>query len=174
MARPLGPDEQAVWSRVAATVRPLTGRRIRPPAAGPALAVQPTEPVAPKTSRAVMATPVAAATLDAGWDRRTRQGRLAPDRSIDLHGMTVAHAHAALAEAVERASTDGARILHVVTGKGGSGEGRGVLRASLASWLDTPRLRPYVAALRTAHPRHGGAGAWYIILRRRREVHSRA
>ncbi len=170
MTRPLGPDEQSVWSRVAATVRPLTGRRIRPPAAGPMLAIQPSEPVAPKTSRAVMATPAAVATLDGSWDRRTRQGRLVPDRSIDLHGLTVSSAHAALADAVERASTDGARILHVVTGKGGggAGEGRGVLRASIANWLDTPRLRPYVAALRSAHPRHGGAGAWYVILRRRR------
>lgn len=117
-----------------------------------------------------MATPAAVATLDGSWDRRTRQGRLVPDRSIDLHGLSVSSAHAALADAVERASTDGARILHVVTGKGGggAGEGRGVLRASIANWLDTPRLRPYVAALRSAHPRHGGAGAWYVILRRRR------
>lgn len=169
MARPLGPDEQSVWSRVVATVRPLTGRRIRPPSTGPMIAIQPSEPVAPKTSRVVMATPVAAATLDGSWDRRTRQGRLTPDRSIDLHGLTVSAAHAALADAVERASTDGARTLLVVTGKGGgTGEGRGILRASLAHWLDTPRLRPYIAALRTAHPRHGGTGAWYVILRRRR------
>lgn len=169
MVRPLGPDEKAIWSRVAATVRPLTGRRIRPPAQPRLLAIQPSEPVAPKTSRAVMATPVTTATLDGGWDRRARQGQVTPDRSIDLHGLTVAAAHAQLADAVERASTGGLRVLHVVTGKGGgTGEGRGILRASLANWLDTPRLRPYVAALRPAHPRHGGAGAWYVILRRRR------
>lgn len=169
MARPLGPDELSLWSRVSATVRPLTGRRIRPPAAGPVMAIRPTEAVAPKTSRTELAKPVVAATLDGGWDRRTRQGRLEPDRSIDLHGLTVTAAHAALIDAVERGSTQGARILLVVTGKGGgAGEGRGILRASLANWLDTPRLRPYVAALRTAHPRHGGAGAWYVILRRRR------
>ena len=112
---------------------------------------------------------MAAATLDGGWDRRTRQGRLAPDRSIDLHGLTVAAAHAVLTETIELASAQGARILLVVTGKGGGpSEGRGILRASLPNWLDAPRLRPFVAALRPAHPRHGGAGAWYVVLRRRR------
>ena len=34
--------------------------------------------------------------------------------------------------------------------------------------LETPALRPYVAALRPAHPRHGGSGAFYVILRRSR------
>jgi DNA-nicking Smr family endonuclease len=62
------------------------------------------------------------------------------------------------------------RVLLVVTGKGARGGegGRGVIRAALPHWLETPALRPYVAALRAAHPRHGGAGAWYVILRRRR------
>ncbi|WP_425459704.1 Smr/MutS family protein [Hankyongella ginsenosidimutans] len=45
----------------------------------------------------------------------------------------------------------------------------GILRAALPQWLETPALRPFVAALRPAHPRHGGAGAWYVILRRVRE-----
>ncbi|MDP9163724.1 MAG: Smr/MutS family protein, partial [Pseudomonadota bacterium] len=44
---------------------------------------------------------------------------------------------------------------------------RGVIRASLRDWLQDSNLRPYIAALRPAHPRHGGGGAWYVILRRR-------
>ena len=163
MPRPLAPDERAVWSRVAATVRPLGGRAARPaPVAD--LKVRPTEAVPPKTSRAVLATPVAAATLDGSWDRRARQGRVETERTLDLHGMTASQAHGALTSAVQDASVQGVRALLVVTGRSPGG----VLRQSLAHWLDAPTLRPYIAALRPAHARHGGAGAWYVVLRRRR------
>lgn len=174
MPRPLDPDEAALWSRVAATVRPLKGRpRVKPPAPSRAIEVRPTAPEPPKRSPQASAKPVDAATLDGGWDRRLRSGKLVPDRSIDLHGYSRDQAYALLVSAIEDASLADQRVLLVVTGKGGRGavdpdRPRGVIRASLPHWLDTPALRPYIAALRPAHPRHGGAGAWYVILRRRR------
>ena len=102
-----------------------------------------------------------------GWDRRVTKGRLLPDRVLDLHGFTRDRAHALLTEAIETAALHGLRVLLVVTGKGAR-EGGGVLRAQLPHWLEAPALRPYIAALRPAHPRHGGGGAWYIVLRRAR------
>jgi DNA-nicking Smr family endonuclease len=102
-----------------------------------------------------------------------RGGKLLPDRSIDLHGYSRDQAYSLLARAIEDAAFADQRVLLVVTGKGGRGtedleRPRGVIRASLPHWLETPALRPYVAALRPAHPRHGGSGAFYVILRRRR------
>jgi len=186
MARKLAPEEAALWSRVAATVRPLAHRpRMKAPppqgegdrgavegASSPALPLRPATPPPPRSARSPSrsgAGSPAAATLDGHWDRDIRRGRLAPQRSIDLHGYGRDAAYDLLSDSIRDADRDGVRVLLVVTGKGArGGEGRGVIRAALPHWLETPALRPYVAALRSAHPRHGGAGAWYVILRRRR------
>lgn len=110
--------------------------------------------------------PVAGATLDGSWDRRLRQGDITPDRVIDLHGHTLGAAHAVLADALQSASGRGDRIILIVTGKGSSAR-PGRIRAELSHWLDSEPLRGGIAALRPAHPRHGGSGAFYLILRRR-------
>ena len=110
--------------------------------------------------------PVSAATLDGGWDRRLRQGDIRPDRIIDLHGHTLATAHLVLTDALETASSDGERIILIITGKGRS-DRPGRIRAELSHWLETANQRSRIAALRPAHPRHGGSGAFYLILRRR-------
>jgi DNA-nicking Smr family endonuclease len=59
----------------------------------------------------------------------------------------------------------GDRVLLVITGKGRSSR-PGLIRAGLADWLDASRHRPRIAALRPAHRRHGGGGAFYLVLRR--------
>ena len=175
MPRRLDPDEAALWARVAASVRPLAGRAA--PAAAPAprpIADRPPDPPAPpRRSRMADALAVDAATLDGGWDRRIRTGRIVPDATIDLHGFTRTRAHAELVRRVTSLAGGGARVVLVVTGKGSRAvdddddeRPRGVIRASLRDWLTGPDLRPYIAALRPAHPRHGGGGAWYVVLRR--------
>ncbi|MGB5485182.1 Smr/MutS family protein, partial [Parasphingorhabdus sp.] len=40
--------------------------------------------------------------------------------------------------------------------------------AAISDWLAASRHASRIAAVRRAHPRHGGAGALYIILRRPR------
>jgi DNA-nicking Smr family endonuclease len=168
MPRRLGADEEALWSRVAATVRPLGGRSRLTQRPLPVLAARaPDVPEPRKLSKQAAKAPVAAATLDGHWDRRMMKGRMAPERVLDLHGFGRDVAHDALTHAIQSAAIDGVRVLLVVTGKG-SREGGGVLRAQLPHWLEAPGLRPYIAALRPAHPRHGGGGAWYVIVRRGR------
>lgn len=172
--RRLAPDEAALWARVAAAVRPLPGRT--PPQSAPAprpIRDRPDDaPPPPVRTRQANRVAVEAATLDGGWDRSIRTGRIAPDRTIDLHGNTRDRAHAVLTRSIVAAAQDGARVVLVITGKGAGDQAalaerpRGVIRASLRDWLQGPELRPYVAALRAAHPRHGGGGAWYVILRR--------
>ncbi len=103
------------------------------------------------------------APLDGTWDRQISRGRLSPDRVIDLHGHTVVDAHATLSSAI--LANDGTRVILVVTGKGRP-DRPARIRAELMHWLERPDLRPHVASLRAAHPRHGGGGAFYIILRR--------
>jgi DNA-nicking Smr family endonuclease len=62
-------------------------------------------------------------------------------------------------------------VLLLITGKPPQGEppiARGRIRGAVGDWLAASRHAASIAAVRGAHPRHGGAGALYIILRRRR------
>jgi DNA-nicking Smr family endonuclease len=171
----LSAEERALWARVAATIKPLAGKTVDMAeilSATPPSIVR-RKPVAraatPSTPARLIEAPPPD-TLDGGWDRRLRQGAVSPDRTIDLHGHTLATAHAALEQALARAVTDDVRILLVVTGKPPRPEakGRGLIRASIGDWLGTSGYRDRIAAVRHAHPRHGGTGALYLILRRKR------
>ena len=110
-------------------------------------------------------------TLDGSWDRRLTRGLAQPDASLDLHGHTLNSAHMLLDQGLERAIARGDRVLLLVTGKPPRPESerphaRGAIRAAVADWLATSRFADRIAAVRNAHPRHGGAGALYIVLRR--------
>jgi DNA-nicking Smr family endonuclease len=171
MSRRLHPDEAALWSHIAATVRPIAGQSRPPLAPLPRVNLTPqsTAPTAPKRAPGANKVAVDAATLDGSWDKAIRRGAVVPDATIDLHGYTRDRAHALLVSRIEWAALGGLRVLLVITGKGsrgGGGAGGGVIRASLRDWLHSGELRPFIAALRPAHPRHGGGGAWYVILRR--------
>lgn len=184
--RRLSPDEAALWARVMASVRPLQppmperAKPVPPPAAEPPPAPVPT-PRAPKGRvppvRALpeprrAAPPITARTLDASWDRRLMRGLADPDMTVDLHGHTLSTAHALLDVALARSITRGDRLLLLVTGKPPRPESerphaRGAIRAAVADWLAASRHADAIAAVRPAAPRHGGAGALYIVLRRR-------
>ena len=110
-------------------------------------------------------------TLDASWDRRLARGLVAPDATVDLHGHNLATAWDLLDRRLDRAVADGARLLLLITGKPPAEKGkagRGAIRAAVGDWLHASRHAGDIAAVRNAAPRHGGAGALYIVLRRKR------
>lgn len=173
--RSLSPEEAQLWARVAATIRPLSRER----ADAPAIEIHPPPPAAlPKgrvpASRPSEASPRRAenlhnATLDGGWDRRLRSGRVEPDRVLDLHGHSLDRAWAAIDQALERAIASGERILLLITGHERRGDPpleRGRIRAAVHDWLAVSRHSSRIAAVRGAHRRHGGGGSLYIILRK--------
>ncbi len=113
------------------------------------------------------------ATLDARWDRQLGAGTIVPDRYVDLHGCTADAAHRRAVTAIGDAAAAGDRVVVLVTGKpprvGASrldAPLRGVIRASIHDWLAASPVARRIAAIRPAHPRHGGSGAIYVILRR--------
>lgn len=113
------------------------------------------------------------ATLDGRWDRQLREGIAVPDRFVDLHGCTVQRAHDKVLREVEAAVAAGERLIVLVAGKPPAAGTtrldaplRGIIRASIVDWLTVHRLGGRIAAIRPAHPRHGGTGALYIVLRR--------
>jgi DNA-nicking Smr family endonuclease len=184
--RPLTPDEAALWARVMASVRPIRPR-VAPKvpavvAAAPAPPVKQSKAKAPKVPAQKPAPPPKPApprapsnTLDGSWDRQLSRGLVSPDCAIDLHGHTLNSAYALLDTALDQAIRAGDRLVLLVTGKPPRAESerphaRGAIRAAVGDWLAGSRHASAIAAVRGAHPRHGGAGALYIILRRPRPV----
>lgn len=110
--------------------------------------------------------------VGAGLDNRTaqklRRGQIPIDSRLDLHGLTQSEAHTALGAALEGAQACGHRCLLVITGKGAGRESGGVLKTMVPRWLDEPVNRARVFAIQGARPQHGGAGAVYVLLRKRR------
>ena len=171
----LSAEERALWARVAATVKPMEGKSAEA-ADTPIVDLAPPirrKPIArslPQPKPARLNEPAPPDTLDGGWDRRLRKGGVSPDRTIDLHGHTLATAANALEHALARAVADDIRVLLVITGKPPKPDtkGRGLIRGAIGTWLGSSGYRDRIAAVRNAHPRHGGTGALYVILRRKR------
>ncbi len=188
--RRLSPEEQALWQALAKTVRPMRRARpkpaLKPEVASPdqadmaALVDLPKRPVrgrvpplrTPEPPAKPRPAPAPVPVLDSSWEKKIRGGSLSPDHSIDLHGLNLAAAHVRLERLLSEAVMMGWRVLLVVTGKprpkplpGVSGQ-RGAIRAEIGDWLARSAHAHRIASVRGAHPRHGGDGALYIILRR--------
>ena len=95
-------------------------------------------------------------------DAHLRRGRLDPEARLDLHGMTQSAAYRTLLKFLIEAQAQEKSLVLVITGKGG------VLRGQLPLWLGQADLKGLVAGLREAHVKHGGAGAFYVLLRKHR------
>lgn len=84
--------------------------------------------------------------------------------------MTLDTAWVAIDRALEQSISAGDRVLLLITGHHRPGDApvqRGRIRAAVHDWLASSRHASMIAAVRGAHPRHGGGGSLYIILRRR-------
>ena len=112
--------------------------------------------------------------LDTGWERKLARGTAAPDYTLDLHGASLDQAHARLDHGLVQAKAMSARVVLLITGKprgacsADRGQHRGAIRAKVLDWLASGPHGSDIAAIRGAHRHHGGDGALYLILRRRR------
>lgn len=190
--RKLTADERDLWRKVAATTSRRAPQPVAPeadPAPAP-IAVRSEAPPVPSVRilkpqgrpQPQVSIPPPQAPAPSGLDRATetrlRKGKKEPDARLDLHGMTAQRAHAALNRFISQSRAMGHRLVLVITGKGGpddfsghapfGGEGPGVLRRETPVWLSTPPLSQMVVNVSQAHPRHGGGGALYVYLKRRR------
>jgi DNA-nicking Smr family endonuclease len=175
--RDLTPDDTAIWGFVARTVKPYPGRLVppkpqgkptqsAPSASGQAIQTATVPPKKPKLAPPLLA--------HAGNHRRVRRGALDIDGRIDLHGMTQAVAKPTLAAFLRNLSANHGRCALVITGKGRPNAiiddyyapPPGVLRRSFPEWLNDPALSPLIAGWAPAHPKHGGSGAFYVLLKR--------
>ncbi len=181
-------EEHALWQEVTRDVRRPRRKRLvatvvearvadkpKPTQVKPAL-----RPVlAPAKTRPQLVT----AGLDGSTAEKLKRGKIVPEATLDLHGLTQAQAHTRLNAFVRSSAESGRRCVLVVTGKGAPKSNSataehgfvmpartksGVLRLMVPRWLDEGDARNVVAGTQAAHQRHGGDGALYVYLRRRR------
>ncbi len=176
MSRKLTAEERELWARLSQTVRPLA--KVAPAAEPPS-----TSTSKPKKNRAehgAVAAPAPQpnattqrpplAPMEARKRRRLARGLSEIDARIDLHGVRQERAFLLLQAFLRQAQSRGHRVVLIVTGKGrAGGDGRGVLRQAVPAWLARPDLRHLVVGFEPANRRHGGEGALYVRIRRRRE-----
>jgi len=107
--------------------------------------------------------------LPMGFDRSTetklRRGQLPLEGKLDLHGMTQEEAFDRLFRFIKSAVARRKRTVLIITGKGSLQSG-GVLRRMLPLWLEDPELEKHIIALTQAAQKDGGAGAFYLRLRK--------
>lgn len=196
--RGLSDDDRDLWNRVAATTTPMDRRGAPKiaedaPEQKPALTPKNTTtsnrlpafrvgekasfaqgPVnyAPNLSVHLAHAPV---RMDYGTHKRMTRGKLKPEARIDLHGMTLSEAHPALITFIFHSHEMERRLVLVITGKGKDRDRggpipirRGILKHQIPNWLTSPPLGAMVLDIREAHQRHGGGGAYYVYLKRRR------
>jgi DNA-nicking Smr family endonuclease len=174
--RVLSPEERVLWSAVTKSIAPLretagaeaenemqTAEALRPaPSARKSI---------PSRSQSTDAKPLPPlAPLGRRMKQRVARGKETIDGRLDLHGLTQSEAHATLLHFLRSASSRGARLVLVITGKGvrgGDGE-RGVLKRQVPQWLGLPEFRTFVLGFEDAHIAHGGGGVLYVRVRRPR------
>jgi DNA-nicking Smr family endonuclease len=175
--RRLSDEEIALWTEVARSVSrrrgaslPTPSRPFAPKVPAPAAPAAAASAFEAKPARP---RPLPLAPIERRLKRELARGRAAIDGALDLHGMNQAEAHQALRGFLRHTQARGAKLVIVVTGKGGPfgepapfGQERGVLRRLAPHWLREPDLRSIVLGFEEAGRAHGGSGALYVRLRR--------
>lgn len=196
--RKLRPEEEALWDRVADTTERLHPQKPTFLAETEAKRAKPAKPLIetlaqpipafkigqkasgkarlndllPSISDQVSSAPV---QMDRKSFQKMKRGKLVPEGRMDLHGMTLAQAHPALTSFILQSQMRGFRLVLVITGKGKDKdiggpipERKGALRHQVPQWLKMAPLGKAILQISEAHLKHGGGGAYYVYLRRRR------
>ncbi len=170
-------DGDALWDAVKKTVAPL--KKSQPSAAPKTEKARTPKPAAKRKHAHV--PPLQPAPRPPSLppiirlDRRARskiaRGSTEIEGKLDLHGYKLTDAKHRLADFLARAQAREKSLVLVITGKGSvapHGAERGVLKREVPMWLSSAEFRPLVIGFEEAASRHGGAGALYVRVRRKR------
>lgn len=179
--------DKALWQSIIETVEPLPDRDLsaslkKKPGvrSGKVVKNKPGKPIGRKTAKSSVSSgaPSFSKSVTPHMDRKNFQrllrGKFEIEMRLDLHGLTQDQARQILRSKILQAYDQGKRLVLVITGKGKTRKDEfnravhGVLRESLPQWVREPPLNAIVLETAQAQHHHGGAGAYYIYLRRKR------
>ncbi len=156
--------EAAFFREVLKDVRPLEHKSARPqlPKQAPRFSRPELPPDRAPLPKAPVFADMRAPLIGGHRAAHLRRGRLEPEAKLDLHGYRQEAAYRALQRFFMRGQSLGQRVVLVVTGKGGT------LRDMLPRWLGETEFRDLVVGISVAHAKHGGDGAYYVALKKKK------
>jgi len=108
--------------------------------------------------------------LDPKIFRKLKTGMYSIEGNLDLHGLNAEQARVSLITFLRDHYLAGSRCVLVIPGRGkGSPLKMGVLKKEIQYWLTRDPLKRITLAFCTSLPKHGGAGAIYVLLRKHRK-----
>lgn len=102
-----------------------------------------------------------------GITERLHRGDFAVQAHIDLHGLTAEAAEEVFDAFMKESIRTGKGVVLIIHGRGLSSPGEPVLKTRVSQWLSSGHWRKWVVAFTSARMCDGGAGASYVLLRRR-------
>ena len=174
-------DDDDLWTAAMQGVKPLPGKRPKK-----SIKTKKNEPsgaretviTAPPSKKETPAPKARGQGLDARTDERLRTGKMEIDARLDLHGLKFKEAEEMLKKTLLRHYAQGKRCILVITGKGSAKSAKanendwwetkpGVIKNALPTWLFNSPLSAIILRHCPAQTKHGGDGAFYVLLRRK-------
>ena len=109
--------------------------------------------------------------------RRIKSGKINIESTLDLHGFSLKEAEARLQRFVGESFKTNKRFLLIITGKGRNSKpniygSTLTIKSELNKWLSGDFYRDKVHYISKALGKHGGDGAYYLFLRKSKNVFS--
>ena len=101
--------------------------------------------------------------------RELKRGKVAPEATLDLHGMTSAQAFPIVKTFLLNAVNNKFRLILIITGKGKQSNdngGVGILKKKLPFWLSEKVISKNILSVFHAANNHGGSGAFYVYMKK--------
>ena len=176
--QPLSAEDQALFRAAVADVRPMHYDKVAPLRMPRSPRPQQRELDEERVLQDMLSDAVDVSEMETGEEllyarpglqhtalRKLRRGYYSIAAELDLHGMSVAEARAALADFLLVCRRHRLRCVRIVHGKGnGSLLKMPILKGKVNHWL---RQREEVLAFASARPMDGGTGAIYVLLKTR-------
>jgi DNA-nicking Smr family endonuclease len=170
----LNENDQQAWNAVAAGVTPLPKKRVpntgiympnqRIVGGGLSqitlkhnMSVTPTD-----KRRPIIAGATGENAPDGGIAKQMRAGKFRPRNFYDFHGHPAQVGFNRFVDLIKSHHAQGKRSILCITGKSGQ------MNKEFTNWCRHPSLNHAILYACPAHPKDGGSGAWYVILRKQR------
>ncbi len=159
MMKKLPPEDVHLWLTHTKDVKRKPKQKVE-------TAPKPKKPVIqPHLSKQILERPFT--TTPPGSLGRREMRRVMVEAKLDLHGMTLDQAYAALERFLLNAQVRGVRTILVITGKGSLSADL-TIRSMLPRWLTETPLRNLISSVHhPAKPEDGGQGAFYVGVKKR-------
>ncbi|MCM1000895.1 MAG: Smr/MutS family protein [Wolbachia endosymbiont of Melophagus ovinus] len=106
--------------------------------------------------------------LDYNTKSKVDRGKYSISDKLDLHGYNIEDAYCKLIDFIIKNYRAGNRCLLIITGHGSATGKTDTIKNNLNKWLNDTKIQHMILYYQQATKKHGGKGAFYVLLRRNR------